>query len=108
MVIERQDNLRGCPTTAWRVFTASGIRRASVILPLGAMTVTSVPTPGRTREITVSYLGELLFNAGFIDDKQKAEIENIDRQFRQSQARGAKTRGDEDQSPFKALAAKPE
>ena len=68
------------------------------------MTLTSVPTPRASREITVSYLGELLFNAGFIDDKQKAEVEKLDREFR-SQQRGSKARTEEDASPFKALAA---
>jgi general secretion pathway protein E len=67
------------------------------------MTVTSVPTPKKAREITVAYLGELLFNAGFIDEKQRADVEALDRQFRQ-QAR-SKTRSDEEASPFKALAA---
>src|SRR6476619_2845193 len=67
------------------------------------MTVTSVPTPQRAREITVSYLGELLFNAGFIDEKQRADVEALDKQFK-LQSR-SKTRSDEDNSPFKALAA---
>ena len=67
------------------------------------MTVTSVPVPKKSREITVSYLGELLFNAGFIDEKQRAEVEKLDVQFK-AQSR-SKTRGDDDQSPFKALAA---
>ena len=41
-------------------------------------TLTSVPIPTRpAREITVSYLGDLLHNAGFIDEKQRAEVENI-------------------------------
>src|SRR5438034_3458764 len=68
------------------------------------MTATPI-TGSKSKEITVAYLGDLLFNAGFVDEKQKAEIEHTDRQFRQSQARGAKTRSDEEQSPFKALAA---
>jgi general secretion pathway protein E len=56
-----------------------------------------------SRDITVSYLGELLFNAGFIDERQRTEIEAADRQFR-LQAR-SKSRADEDASPFKALVA---
>ena len=70
------------------------------------MTVTSVPVPKAKKEITVSYLGELLFNAGFIDEKQRAEVENVDRQWR-SQQKGLKTRAEDDasNSPFKALAA---
>jgi general secretion pathway protein E len=67
------------------------------------MTVTSIPIPGRSRELTVAYLGELLFNAGFIDDRQRADIENVDRQFR-SGAR-SKSRAEDEASPFKALAA---
>jgi len=42
------------------------------------MTVTSVPTPKVKREITVAYLGDLLLNAGFIDQKQRADVENAD------------------------------
>src|SRR5688500_3968993 len=66
-------------------------------------TLTSVPVPRASREITVSYLGELLRNAGFIDDKQKAEVDKLDAQFR-AQVK-SKARGDEDSSPFKALAS---
>jgi len=68
------------------------------------MTVTPAAAPRKSREITVSFLGELLFNAGFIDQKQKAEVENVDRQFR-AQARSAKTRVEDENSPFKALMA---
>src|SRR5438477_5039762 len=67
------------------------------------MTVTPVAAARKSREITVSYLGELLFNAGFIDEKQRAEVENTDKQFRASTK--SKSRADEDASPFKALAA---
>ncbi|HEX7830772.1 MAG TPA: GspE/PulE family protein [Thermoanaerobaculia bacterium] len=67
------------------------------------MTVT--PTvPRVSREITVSYLGDLLFNAGFIDERQRAEVENADRQYK-LQARSSKTRAEEDTSPIKALTA---
>jgi general secretion pathway protein E len=68
------------------------------------MTTAPISTARPAREITVSYLGELLFNAGFIDEKQRTEVENADRQFR-LQARGSKLRVDEDASPFKVLAA---
>ena len=68
------------------------------------MTTAPVATARPAREITVSYLGELLFNAGFIDDRQRAEVENADRQFK-LQARGSKLRVDEDASPFKVIAA---
>ena len=69
-----------------------------------SMTLTNVPLPGVSREITVSYLGELLFNAGFIDERQRAEVDNADRQFR-LQARGTKSRAEEDASPFKVIAS---
>jgi general secretion pathway protein E len=67
------------------------------------MTVTPIAAHRKTKEITVSYLGELLFNAGFIDEKQRAEAENADKQFR-AQLR-SKSRADEDASPFRALIA---
>src|SRR5881227_3735143 len=72
---------------------------------ISVMTVTPLTAPRKSREITVSYLGELLFNAGFIDEKQRADVDGVDRQHRAAQARGSKTRADEDASPFKALAA---
>ncbi len=68
------------------------------------MTTAPLPTPRPAREITVSYLGDLLFNAGFIDERQRAEVESADRQFK-LQARGSKLRVDEDASPFKVIAA---
>ena len=68
------------------------------------MTAT-VSTAGRkSREVTLSYLGELLQNAGFVDDKQKIEIDNLDRQLR-AQSRSARARGEEEGSPFKVLMA---
>jgi general secretion pathway protein E len=67
------------------------------------MTVTSIPIPRRSRDITIAYLGELLFNAGFIDDRQKADIDALDRQTRGPAK--TKLRTEEDASPFKALAA---
>jgi general secretion pathway protein E len=66
-------------------------------------TLTNIPIPKASRDITVGYLGDLLFNAGFIDDKQRADLENVDRQFR-AQMRASKSRTDEEASPFKALA----
>ena len=68
------------------------------------MTVTPINAPRKTREITVAFLGELLFHAGFIDERQRTEVDALDRQFR-AQARGSKGRGDEDASAFKALMA---
>ncbi|HEV7427088.1 MAG TPA: ATPase, T2SS/T4P/T4SS family [Thermoanaerobaculia bacterium] len=65
------------------------------------MTATPV-SAGKSREVTVSYLGELLQNAGFVEEKQKVEIDNLDRQLR-AQSRSARARGEEEASPFKAL-----
>lgn len=56
-----------------------------------------------SREITVSYLGDLLLNAGFIDEKQRGDIESADRQFR-LQSRTSKLRAEEEASPFKVIA----
>ncbi len=68
------------------------------------MTVTPIASHRKSREITISYLGQLLFNAGFVDEKQRTEVENLDKQFRTSQSRGSsKSRADEEASPFKAL-----
>jgi general secretion pathway protein E len=66
------------------------------------MTVTTPTIARKSRDITVSYLGELLQNAGFIDERQKTEIDALDRQMK-SQARGTKLRVEEELSPFKAL-----
>jgi general secretion pathway protein E len=67
-------------------------------------TLTNVPIPKASRDITVAYLGDLLLGAGFIDDRQRADLENVDRQFR-AHARASKSRTEEEASPFKALAA---
>jgi general secretion pathway protein E len=67
-------------------------------------TLTNVPLPRASREVTLSYLGDLLFNAGFVDERQRADIEAADRQFR-LQARSSKLRTEEEASPFKALVA---
>src|SRR5260370_32577916 len=66
------------------------------------MTVTPIAAHRKSREITVAYLGDLLFNAGFIDEKQRAEVENTDKQFRTSAK--SKSRAEDEASPFKALA----
>src|SRR5437764_409586 len=68
------------------------------------MTATPLTAGRKSREVTVSYLGELLQNAGFVDEKQKVEIDNLDRQLR-TQARSARARGEEEASPFKTLMA---
>jgi general secretion pathway protein E len=66
--------------------------------------MTATPLAARqSREITVSYLGDLLLNAGFIDDRQRAEIEAADRQFRVSTRTATKLRVEEEASPFKVL-----
>jgi general secretion pathway protein E len=66
------------------------------------MTATTLTAGRKSREVTLSYLGELLQNAGFIDEKQKVEVDNLDRQLR-AQSRSARARGEEEASPFKAL-----
>src|SRR5947208_790859 len=68
------------------------------------MTATPIAAPRKSRELTLAYLGELLHNAGFIDEKQKIEVDNLDRQLR-AQSRSARARGEEEASPFKALMA---
>ena len=68
-------------------------------------TLTNVPIPRVSRDITVAFLGDLLLNAGFVDDRQRAEIESADRQFRLAQQRaGSKSRAEEEASPFKVIA----
>src|SRR5947199_9835019 len=69
------------------------------------MTVTTTPAAQRkAREITVAYLGELLFNAGFIHERQRDEVDAVDRHFK-AQVRGSKTRSEDEASPFKARMA---
>jgi general secretion pathway protein E len=68
-------------------------------------TLTNVPIPKTSREITVSYLGELLFNSGFIDERQRTDVDAADRQFRVLQSRGSKSRADEEASPFKVISS---
>src|SRR5260370_29926516 len=66
------------------------------------MTVTPIAAARKSREITVSYLGDLLLNAAFIGEKQRAEVENTDKQLRTSAK--SKSRAEDEASPFKALA----
>ncbi|HXH92567.1 MAG TPA: ATPase, T2SS/T4P/T4SS family [Thermoanaerobaculia bacterium] len=66
------------------------------------MTATAPSAGRKSREVTITYLGEMLQNAGFIDEKQKIEVDNLDRQLR-AQSRSARARGEEEASPFKAL-----
>ena len=65
------------------------------------MTVTPTAASRKTREITLGYLGELLSSAGFIDQRQKLDIEHQDRQFR-AQSK-SKTRNEDEASPYKSL-----
>ena len=67
------------------------------------MTTVSPPPARSAREITVAYLGDLLLGAGFVDERQRGEIEAADRQFR-LQAR-SKARGEEDASAFRIVTA---
>jgi general secretion pathway protein E len=68
------------------------------------MTLTNVPIPRVSRDITVGYLGDLLLGAGFIDERQRMDVENADRQFRLQQRGPTKSRAEEDASPFKVIA----
>src|SRR5256885_159685 len=68
------------------------------------MTATAAEPARRTRDITVACLGELLYNAGFIDEGQPAEVDAVDRQFR-AHLRSSKLRADDEASPFKAIVA---
>ena len=67
------------------------------------MTVTQVSASRKSREITVAYLGQLLFGAGFIDERQRTEVDAVDRHFRAGSR--SKTRAEEEASPFKSLVA---
>ncbi len=60
-------------------------------------------TSSTSREITVALLGDLLKKAGFIDDRQRAELDGVDRQLRAHLR--SNRRADEDASPFKAVTA---
>jgi general secretion pathway protein E len=68
------------------------------------MTLTNVPIPRVSRDITVGYLGDLLLGAGFIDERQRMDVDNADRQFRLQQRGPTKSRAEEDASPFKVIA----
>jgi general secretion pathway protein E len=65
-------------------------------------TLTNVPIPKASREVTVAYLGDLLHSAGFIDDRQRTDVEAADRQWR-AHVRAAKGRSEDEQSPFKVI-----
>jgi len=65
------------------------------------MTVSPV-TARKSVDLSIAYLAKLLSEAGFIDGKQRQELENLDRQ-QKLQAR-SRSRSDEAASPFKAVA----
>src|SRR5512132_2817069 len=66
--------------------------------------MSTVLTSRPSREITLSYLGSLLQNAGFIDERQRTEVEAAERQQRVSSR--SKARGnDDDVSAIKAVVA---
>jgi len=59
-------------------------------------------TSTKSIEMSVVHLGDLLRAAGFIDDKQRTDLDNVDRQFRLQLK--SKSRADEEASPFKTIA----
>jgi general secretion pathway protein E len=61
----------------------------------------SVHAGRRNVELSVTYLSDLLRNAGFIDDQQHAELEALDRQGRLGKAK----KGEEHPSPFKLISS---
>ncbi|HVT45216.1 MAG TPA: GspE/PulE family protein [Thermoanaerobaculia bacterium] len=67
------------------------------------MTSTPEVASNKSREITVAYLADLLFQAGFVDQKQKTELDAIDRQTKvQSRSR---SRAEESTSAFEVVAS---
>jgi general secretion pathway protein E len=70
------------------------------------MSTIPAPAPRLSRELTLSYLGELLLNAGFIDERQKSEVDAADRQQARalSRTKAGTSRADaEEASSIKAL-----
>jgi general secretion pathway protein E len=66
------------------------------------------PAPARVaRELTVGYLGDLLHSAGFIDERQHAEIDALDRQQARSMSRTRAGRAAEGEevSPIRTVIA---
>ncbi|HEY2829362.1 MAG TPA: hypothetical protein VGJ88_04535, partial [Thermoanaerobaculia bacterium] len=64
------------------------------------MSTVPAPVPRLSRELTLSYLGELLQSAGFIDDRQKSEIDAADRQQARafSRTKAGTSRADADET----------
>ncbi|HXI14229.1 MAG TPA: GspE/PulE family protein [Thermoanaerobaculia bacterium] len=67
------------------------------------MLPSSATRPGTSIDLTVSHLTTLLFDAGFIDQKQRGDLESLDKQMRLP-AR-SKGRAEEDTSVFRAIAS---
>jgi general secretion pathway protein E len=68
--------------------------------------MSATPVPARvTRELTAGYLGDLLRNAGFIDERQRAEIEAIDRQHARAlqRTRAGRSNETEEVNPVRAV-----
>jgi len=68
------------------------------------MSVAHDPKARSSSEITVGYLGDLLHKAGLIDEKQRKDLDPIDKQTR-LQAKSSRSRGDEGVSAFKTITA---
>jgi len=64
------------------------------------MSTIPAQVPRLSRELTLSYLGELLFNAGFIDERQKSEVDAADRQQARalSRTKAGTSRADADEA----------
>ena len=74
-----------------------GILPSDFCILHSSMSATAISATRPSREITLAYLGELLFNAGFIDDRQKTEVDAADRQQARAMSRTkAGTRATED------------
>ncbi|MEA2326907.1 MAG: ral secretion pathway protein, partial [Thermoanaerobaculia bacterium] len=70
------------------------------------MTASAITSARPSREITLAYLGDLLFNAGFVDDRQKAEIDAADRQQARALSRTKTGRATEEETTaVRAIAA---
>src|SRR5437763_10473305 len=72
------------------------------------MSTIPAPAPRLSRELTLSNFRELLFNAGFIDERQKGEVDAADRQQARafSRTKTGTSRADADEtSTIKLLVA---
>jgi general secretion pathway protein E len=57
---------------------------------------------GKSREITVGWLADLLLHNGFIDEKQRGDLDGVDRQVR---LQGRSRRGEDFISPFTSISS---